>query len=57
MEGVWGRMDTCICMVESLCCLPETIIVLLISYTPIQSKKFIKKNKNKITSWEGQGKC
>ena len=34
-EGVWGRMDTCICMAESLCCLPETITTLLISYTPI----------------------
>ena len=54
---VWRRMDTCICMVESLCCLPETIIVLLISYTPIQSKQFIKKNKNKKTSWVGQGRC
>ena len=21
--GVWGRMDTCICMAESLCCSPE----------------------------------
>ena len=27
-----GRMDTC--MAESLCCLPETIITLLIGYTP-----------------------
>ena len=23
-RGVWGRMDTCICMAESLCCSPET---------------------------------
>ena len=30
--------DTCICMVESLCCLPETV-TLLISCTPIQNKK------------------
>ena len=22
---VWGRMDTCTCVVESLCCPPETI--------------------------------
>ena len=28
-RGVWGRMDTCICMVESLPCLPETITVSL----------------------------
>ena len=38
-----GRMDTCICMAESLHCPPETITAFLISYTPIQSKKF--KNK------------
>ena len=34
-RGVWGRTDTCIYMVESLCCAPETITTLLISYTPI----------------------
>ena len=34
-KGTWGRMDTCICMAESLCCLPETITTLLISYTPV----------------------
>ena len=31
---VWGRMDACICMAESLYCPPETI-TLLVSYTPI----------------------
>ena len=31
-RGVWGRMDTCIYMAESLCCPPETITTLLISY-------------------------
>ena len=30
-RGVWGRMDTCVCMAESLCCLPETLTALLIS--------------------------
>ena len=25
--GIWRRMDTCICMTESLSCTPETIIV------------------------------
>ena len=35
---VWGRMDTYICMTGSLCCLPETITTLLMSYTPIQNK-------------------
>ena len=33
-----GRMDTCTCMAESLCCSPETITTLLISYTPIKIK-------------------
>ena len=30
-----GRMDMCICMAESLCCPPETIITLLTGYSPI----------------------
>ena len=38
-EGTYGlsggRMDTCICMAESLCSLLETITTLLIGYTPI----------------------
>ena len=42
--GVWGRMDACICMAESLRCSPETITTLLISYTPIQNV-FVLKNK------------
>ena len=42
---VWGRMDTCICIAESLHCSPEIIIILIISYTPIQNKKFRKKLK------------
>ena len=44
-RGPWGRMDTCICMAESLPCSPETITTLLISYTPI-------KKKLKNISWE-----
>ena len=32
-------MDTCICMAESLCCVPEAISALLVDYTPIQDKK------------------
>ena len=38
-RGVWGRMDTRICMAESLCCSPETITTLLSSYTAIQNKR------------------
>ena len=45
-EGVWGRMDTCICMVESLPISPKTI-TLLIVYTLIQNKN-LKEIKNKI---------
>ena len=40
-------MDTCICTAESLCCLPETITSLLTGYTPVQTKKLIKKEMNK----------
>ena len=36
-EGVLGRMDTCVCLAESLLCSPETITTLLIAYTPIQN--------------------
>ena len=41
-RGVWGRMDTCICMTESLHCSSENITALLISYTPTQNKKLKK---------------
>ena len=33
-KGVWERVDTYMCMAESLCCLPETITALLINYSP-----------------------
>ena len=42
---VWGRMNTCMCMAESLCCSPKTTTTLLIDYAPIQNKKFEKKKK------------
>ena len=41
-KGDWGRMDTCICTAESLCGPRETITTSLISYSPIQNKKFLK---------------
>jgi len=34
-RGVWGRMDTRVCMTRALCCLPETIRALLAGYSPI----------------------
>ena len=39
VRGVWGRLDTWICMAESFCCPPKTITTVLISCTPIQNKK------------------
>ena len=50
-RGIWGEMNTCICMAESLCCSPETIATLLIHYAPTQNK-----NKKKIRWREKQGK-
>ena len=43
-EGVWGRMDTCVCTAESLCCPPKTTITLLIGCTPIENKNFKKQS-------------
>ena len=41
MGGIWGRMDTCIRIAESLLDgSPETITTLLISYTPVKNEKF-----------------
>ena len=34
-RGVWGRMDTCVCVAESLCCPSETITTLSVGYIPI----------------------
>ena len=42
-RGIWGGMDTCMCMSESLHCQPETVTTLLIGSTPKQNKK-LKKN-------------
>ena len=42
-RAVWGRMDPCICMAESLRCLPKTTTTLLIGHTPIQNAFSIKK--------------
>ena len=41
MLRVWGRMDTGMCMAESLHCSAETITALLIGYIPIPNKKFL----------------
>ena len=41
--GVWGRMDTCICMAESLHYSPDTIATLLIDYVSIIQNEKLKK--------------
>lgn len=41
-----GRMDTCMCMAASLCCLPETITNACIPENKIKSLKTQRKNKN-----------
>ena len=43
MRGIWGRVDTCICMAEFLYCIPETITILLIGYTPYKIKSLKKR--------------
>ena len=47
-RGVWGRMDTCVCMAESLCYPPEAITTLLIGYTLI-SLVLKKERKNRLS--------
>ena len=39
-RGVRGRLDTRICMAESLQCSPEKNTTLLIVYIPIHNKRF-----------------
>ena len=34
-KGVWGRIDTCVCMAESLRC--EIITTLSVGYTPTEN--------------------
>ena len=46
------RLDTCICMAESLCSPPEAITTLLTGYTPIQNKKSKLKKKKKKPNWK-----
>ena len=43
-RGVWGRMDTCIYMAESLLCSHETITLLINQLYPSKKKLKVKKN-------------
>ena len=43
-RGVWERMDTCICMAESLPCSPEPIATLFANQVHPNTKLKVKKN-------------
>ena len=49
-RGVWGRMDICIYVAESLCYSPETTKTWLNGYTPVQNKNS-KLKKKVVTFW------
>ena len=38
-RGVWRRMDTYVCMIESLPCSPETITTLFVNWLDPNTKK------------------
>ena len=44
-KGVWGRMDTFVCMAESLHCSLETITALLINQLYPNTKSEVLKNR------------
>ena len=44
-KGVWGRMDTFVCMAESLHCSLETITALLINRLYPNTKSKVLKNR------------
>ena len=43
---LWGRIDTCMCMAESLCCSPA------ITTTKIKSLKFFEEEEYCIVTWK-----
>ena len=56
MRGVWGRVDTRICMAEALNCSPETITTLLIDLLQYKMKIFSWKRKYLQTIVPSSGK-
>ena len=36
--GVWGRVDTCVCMGEFLCCPPEAITTFFVNHLSPSTK-------------------
>ena len=51
-KWVWGRMDTCTYMAESLCCSPETTTTSLIGYAPYKMFLVFKNIKRKTIDCE-----
>jgi len=43
-RGVWGRMDTCVCIVESLCC--SFAIINTVNWVYPNSKEKVKKGRD-----------
>ena len=65
-RGVWGRMNTCVCMAELFCLSLEIITAMLTGYAPIQNKKsnlkkrdyrFFKKIKQPVNHSKSQTTC
>ena len=54
-RGVWGRMDTCVCMSESLHCSPGTATTLLINYNTKQKVFLMQIDFHKYTFWLKEG--
>ena len=51
VRGVWGRMDTCVCMAESLLCSLESTTIVNWIYPHYKMKCLkSKKNKKNLTS-------
>ena len=44
-EGIWGKMDACICMAESLCGLPGAITTLFVNWLYLNTKHKVLNNK------------
>ena len=54
--GVCRRTDTCMCMAKSLCCPPESITAMLISYMLIKNKKLNNKILKKERNWRNNSR-
>ena len=53
-KRIWKRIDACICITESLCCIPETNTTLLINY--LQYERLKKGNSDKALNYTAEKK-